>query len=87
MNINDLIKQLQSNGIPIILLKCPKTKEPSLSLTLVVISAFFVVISILSNFFAFLKGINHDQALDFFMTSCALYFGRGFSSSKGSLEK
>jgi hypothetical protein len=77
MNIQDLINKLKTNGIPVI---CFSFKgEPSVSLTILIISVFLLILGILSNYFVFLKGINGDLAFNFFMASAALYFSRKLS--------
>ena len=57
MNIKQFIDNLKDNGVPVILLRDPKTKEPSISFTLVVVSFIYLSMGIFSNYFTFLKGI------------------------------
>lgn len=78
-SVKDFIKKLQSQGLPIILLQDPKTKEPSLSFTLVVLAAIYCAMGIFSNYFVFLKGINVEAAFNFFLASASLYWGRKLS--------
>jgi hypothetical protein len=64
----------------------PVTGQPSVSLTLVILSSALLVIAMGLE----MPGIisSTSMAFEFFGASCGLYWGRKFTSSKGSaLEK
>ncbi len=79
-SIKDFIKKLQNQGIPVIMFQDIKTKEPSFSFTLALISTVIYIVAIFSNYFAFLKGINVDASLNFVLCAYSLYFGRKLNS-------
>ena len=89
-SIRDKIKsstdKLVENGIPIFFVRDPKTKEPSVSLTILLVSLIFVLAGILNNYFVFLKGINCDAAFNLFLAAAALYFGRNLSVGGKKVE-
>lgn len=79
LNIKPVLEKLVANGFSLMWVQDPITKLPSVSLTNLLISIVFVILSILSNYFVCLKGLNSDLAFNYFMTSAALYFGRKIS--------
>lgn len=87
--MKDFLKKLTDLGLPLIWVRDPFTKLPSVSLTLVVVSCIYVQAAILSNWLAFLKGINSDVATNFFLAASGLYWGRKLSMGKnsGGVEK
>lgn len=60
----------------------PKTKEPSTSLTLVVLSALILIVAIGLEMSGLVK--NTSMCFEFFGASCGLHFGNRFISSKGN---
>jgi len=64
-------------GIPLPLFRADG--KPSVSLTLVVISSVFVVISLLNSFAALFKGVDTQSALYWAGMCYSLYFGRKIS--------
>lgn len=72
-----LTQKMNENGVPLPMVRDPLTKIGSVSLTLVVVSAFFVMTGIVLDWIQ-IKGIPIDisNALQFFYASCFLYFGR-----------
>ena len=87
MDFKQILKLLQDNGIPVVLLRDIVSKGPSLSFTLVVISFCWLTMGIFSNYFSFLKGIDGDLALNTFMTCACLYWGRKINIKGNTLEK
>lgn len=64
----------------------PKSKEESVSLTLVILSASLLVIAMVLEMVELVKSTS--MAFEFFGASCGLYWGRGWTSSKGQkIEK
>jgi hypothetical protein len=87
--MKEFLKKLTDLGLPLIWIRDPFTKLPSVSLTLVIVSCFYLQAAILSNFLVCLKGINGDLASNFFLAASGLYFGRKLSMGKstGGIEK
>lgn len=89
INIKPVLEKLVSNGLSLMWVRDPITKLPSVSLSNLLLSIVFVVLSILSNYFSCLKGLDGNLALNYFLASAALYFGRKISigSKTASSEK
>lgn len=84
------LTQLAANGVPIFVIKDPKTKMPSVSLTLVFISFNVWLASVIGKISGHLGGMNTNDCLNMFLSAAALYFGRKFQQSdsgKSSLGK
>jgi hypothetical protein len=77
-----LARSMNEKGIPIPVIRDPKTGTGSVSLTLVFISANLVIFGIIGKWGAGLK-IDMEQAMQFFYATSALYFGRGLTAPKG----
>lgn len=60
----------------------PTTKEPSVSLTMVVIAGSFCLVSASLEMFDLVK--TTSIAFEMFGAACGLYWGRKFTSAKGS---
>lgn len=82
--LSEKLESLNVNGIPVPMIKDPKTNKGSVSLTLVFISSITVILSIMAPMIESKTGgqINVSQSMEFFWTSCALYFGRKLSVSQ-----
>lgn len=65
-------------------LKDPKTKEPSVSLTFVVLAFAICIITIGLHLFKFVD--TTSGALELFYSCCGLYFGRRWTNGKVTLE-
>lgn len=80
MDIKDtwskFVNHLNSRGIPLPTIRDPKTKEGSVSLTLVFISFNVVLIGLVGKWAGALGGIDLNQALNLFYACAALYWGR-----------
>lgn len=61
----------------------PKTKEPSVSLAILVVSTLLMVVAVGLS----LAGISKatDLVLEFWLGSAGLYWGRKFTSKKGAI--
>lgn len=62
----------------------PNTDKPSVSLTNFVISAVTLLVAIGLHISG--KSATTSAALEYFLGSAGLYFGRRFSSTKGNIE-
>lgn len=80
----DFIGKMNEKGIPVPTIRDPKTGFGSISLTLVFISSLLVIIGIVGKWSAKLGDIDMANAMQFFWTACALYWGRKFQSKDGS---
>lgn len=61
----------------------PKTKEPSVSLAILMVATLAVVVAIGLDFAGMAKGT--DLVLEFWLGSAGLYWGRKFTSRGGSI--
>jgi hypothetical protein len=73
------LKELQDQGFPIIFLKDPVTKLPSVSLTLLIISFAMCMLSLLNKFAKVVDGVDIENTLELLIICASLYFGRSLS--------
>jgi hypothetical protein len=78
--LKEFAKQLNSLGIPLPMVRDPKTGMASVSLTLVVLSSIYVQVGLIGKYSKLLDGIDLNQAMNFFLISAGLYFGRNLST-------
>lgn len=73
--LKQLIIKLNEYGIPVPLLRDPKSKLPSITMTMMVVSFNFVLIGMIGKY---ARGLDIDmsQAMYLFMTTSGLYLGR-----------
>ena len=81
-----LSKWFSEKGIPIPYIREPKTGQPSVSLTLVVISSGFVMLGLLGKFAKVVDGVDMQSALYWAFGCYSLYFGRKLSGDGKKLE-
>lgn len=94
MNFHDIyekwksfVARMNSSGVPVPLIRDPKEKLGSVSLTLLFLASLWVQVGLLGKFAHIFGDINLDQAMQFFYATSALYFGRKFSSKdKSSID-
>lgn len=72
------VGNLNSKGIPVPLIRDPKSNRASVSLTLVFISFNIWILSIIGKYALALGGIDPSQTLNMVMVCFSLYFGRKF---------
>jgi hypothetical protein len=77
--LKEFIKKLNESGVPLPMIRDPQTKQPSVSLTLLVISAVNVQLSLLTKFVVMMKGMDTANSMEWFIVCCGLYFGRALS--------
>jgi len=77
---------MNTRGVPIPLIRDPKSGNGSVSLTLVFISFNIWLISVIGKAAGALGGMNPDQCLNMFLSVAALYFGRKFQSDGKKIE-
>lgn len=85
-NIQKLLSYISEKGIKIPVIRDPVSQLPSVSLTLVVISAGFVMFGLFNKVAAVVRGVDMESALSFFYSSSALYFGRSFGKLSDKKE-
>lgn len=80
--IKQLIKDLQSKGVPLLYLQDPKTKQPSITFTMMVISFVLCVAAVIAKVAEskLLGGLNFEYCLQLLMATGAGYLGRKFQS-------
>jgi len=85
--LKELIKKSQDNGVPLFFVRDPRTKLPSVSLTLMIISFLFVIVSLVNAWAQFVKGVDPGNSLELFMVTAGLYFGRSLSNKTRDVGK
>lgn len=78
--LKELIKTLNSKGIPLPMLTDPKTGIASVSLTMLFISFNVVLVGLVGKWSKMLDGIDLSQAMTWFGICTSLYFGRSFAT-------
>ena len=88
MKLKEQIDKLNKYGVPLPMIRDPKTGLGSVSLTLVFMSSIYVQLALLNTFAQMFQGVDIVNALYWHGMSLALYFGRSFNKEGGiSLEK
>jgi len=82
----EFVNWCNQKGIPVPVGRDPKTQEPSVSFTLVVVSSFFVAIGLLNSVAQIFKGIDMQSALYWNGMCLALYLSRKVSGNGKSIE-
>jgi ABC-type bacteriocin/lantibiotic exporter with double-glycine peptidase domain len=77
--IKSKLKELQDKGIPLVFVKDPLTKLPSVSLTLLLVSFLLSVFSLINKFAKIVDGVDVDNTLELLIVCASLYFGRSMS--------
>ena len=76
--IKSIILAWNNQGINLPVMRDPITGKGSISATLVVISSFFVILSL------FVPAISNSGAFEFYIASATLYLGRKYQSKNGT---
>lgn len=85
--VSDLVKTANMYGIPLPMVRDPKTGIGSVSLTLVFISSIMVILGLVGKWSGKLGTIDIHNALEFFYASSALYFGRNWKTGASAEVK
>ena len=80
------IQELQEKGIPLVFVKDPLTKTPSVSLTLLIISFILSIFSLINKFAKIVDGVDVDNTLELLVVCASLYFGRSLSKKTNDKE-
>jgi hypothetical protein len=89
-SIKTFIKNLQDKGVVLLFVVDPVNKQPSVSLTLLIVSFTLWILSLSKELSNHLGLIDTDNALNGVIVTAGLYLGRSFSNKKvnmSSLEK
>lgn len=84
--LKELIKKLQDNGVPVILLQDPLTKKPGVSFSLLVVSFVLSVFALINKFAKIVDGVDVDNSLELLIICASLYFGRSLSKKMNDKE-
>ena len=79
MDIKGFFAKMNEFGIPMPMIRDPKTGKSSVSLTLVILSSVYVQLALINMFAKFFKGVDITNALYWHGMCVALYYGRSFS--------
>lgn len=73
------VERMNSLGVPLPMVRDPKTGAGSVSLTMVVVSFFVAVMGLIGKISKFLGDVDMSQTLWLLTISSSLYFGRKLS--------
>lgn len=79
--IKEFFAKINSKGIPMPLIRDPKTGMGSVSLTLLFISSLYVQVGLIGKYSKLLEGVDVSQAINWFLIASGLYFGRTMSKN------
>lgn len=82
----ELSNKMSVKGIPMPVIRDPKTGQGSVSLTLVFISFNVWLVSVIGKAAGALGGMDPAQTLNMFVSCAALYWGRKLASGKDKVE-
>jgi hypothetical protein len=80
------ISKMNSMGLPMPMVRDPKTGASSVSLTLVFLSSVYVQLALLNSFAQMFKGVDITNALYWHGMCVALYFGRSYKKDGNKAE-
>lgn len=84
-NFREFVRKANNSGIPVPLVRDPKTGRGSVSLTLVFISNTIVLVGLLGKAANFFGGIDLTQALYWFGICVGIYFSRTVVKNKDTV--
>ena len=84
--IKIFIGKMNAYGIPLPMIRDPKTGKGSVSLTLVFLSSLYVQLALLNMFAQMFKGVDIVNALYWHGMSVALYMGRSMKKDGNKME-
>lgn len=82
--LRELHDKLHEQGIKLWYLRDPVKKVPSVSLTMLVISFLFYLLTLVNKLAGWFSDV--DGASQLLLISAGLYFGRSFSGGKGKAQ-
>lgn len=84
--IKQKIKELQEQGVPLLFAKDPVSKQPSVSLSLLLVSFVLCIFSLINKFAKIVEGVDIENSLQLLVICASLYFGRSLSKKMNSKE-
>lgn len=81
-----LTQSLNEKGLPLPMVRDPKSQMASVSLTLVFISFNVWLVSVIGKASGLLGGLDADACFNMFIACSALYFGRKFQKDGKKVE-
>lgn len=84
--IKQKIQELQDKGAPIIFVRDPLTKNPSVSLTLLLVAFLLSIFSLINKFAKIVDGVDIENTLQLLLICASLYFGRSLSKKMNDKE-
>jgi hypothetical protein len=84
--LRKLVHTANMYGIPLPMVRDPKTEIGSVSLTLVFISSVMVILGLVGKWSGRLGVVDINNALEFFYASSFLYFGRNWRTGASSTD-
>ena len=84
--IQEYLKDKNTNGIYVPMIRDPKTGSGSVSLTLVFISFNVNILGLIGRATKFLDGVSLEGANTLFLICVSLYFGRKLQTKVGTIE-
>lgn len=87
--IKQIVNFMHNKGIPLPMLRDPKTNQPSVTLTMFIASFTVCIAALIGSLVQLLGGLEYQNALWLFSITGAFYLGRKFQSKKDgvSIEK
>lgn len=82
--LTSIINDLKDKGIPLLFVKDPISKLPSVSLTMLVVSFTLTVLSLLNKVAKIFEGVDIDNTLELLIITSSLYFGRALTRGNTS---
>jgi hypothetical protein len=79
-SIKDFINKMNLAGVPMPVMRDPKTSLGSITATLVVLSSILMIVSLISS------KVDKSGAVEFYVISLGAYLGRKFQTKGASIE-
>lgn len=83
--VKTFINSMNSKGIPVFMIRDPKTSCGSITASLVFISSTVVLLSLIGSVTQKVKGIDVNNAIEFYLISLGAYLGRKYQSKNGQI--
>lgn len=80
------LKEIQEQGLYIAFLRDPVTKQPSVTLSLLIISSIIVILGLLGKTSKIVGGIDIENSLSFFYACAGIYLGRKITGNKVTID-
>lgn len=82
------VVMLSNNGIPVLVLKDPKTKEPSITFSMLIVSFVICCLALIGKLSSSptIQSIDFNNSFNLFLACAGLYWGRKLQTPTGSVE-